>query len=288
MSTQPLPPVRLISLVALTMLAFAANSILCRLALKTTDIDAATFTTIRLTSGALVLMTILYIRGVSSAFCGSWSAAAALFIYAAAFSYAYIDLPAAVGALLLFGAVQVTMISVGLKTGERFSALQWAGFLLAVWGLVNLLLPGLSAPKPLAGGLMILAGCAWGTYSLFGRKLGNPSAGTACNFVLTLPFTAILSIATLSSARLDSAGGAYAMVSGALASGIGYSIWYAVLPSLSATVAATLQLSVPVIAAIGGVLFLGEDFTLRLALCSISILGGIGLVIAGKRVVCAP
>lgn len=284
MSSHRLTPPRLILLVALTMLAFAANSIFCRLALKTTQIDAASFTTIRLLSGAVVLMLIMAVRGVHTASCGSWTAAAALFVYAAAFSYAYTELPAAVGALILFGAVQVTMIGVGLKTGERFTAPQWLGFLIAVGGLVSLLLPGLSAPEPVAAGLMLLAGVAWGAYSLLGRKLGEPSAATARNFVLALPFAVVLSLATVGSARLDGAGVAYAIASGALASGIGYSIWYVVLPSLAATVAATLQLSVPVIAAVGGVLFLGEAVTFRLALCSMAILGGIGFVIAGRRI----
>ncbi len=276
-------PLRLISLATLTMLAFAANSIFCRLALKTTQIDATSFTTIRLVSGALVLMLIVRARGVSTTSCRSWPAAAALFVYAAGFSYAYIGLPAAVGALLLFGAVQITMIGFGLKAGERLSTLQWLGLLIAVGGLVSLLLPGLSAPEPVAAGLMLLAGFAWGIYSLLGRKLGNPTAATARNFVLSLPFAIVLNVVAANSMRLDGAGIAYAVASGALASGIGYAIWYAVLPSLAATVAATVQLSVPVIAAIGGVLFLGEVVTVRLALCSIAILGGIGFVIAGQR-----
>lgn len=283
MSNLVISPLRIVSLVTLTMLAFAANSIFCRLALKTTQIDAASFTTIRLFSGAAVLMLILTVRGIKTASSGSWSAAAALFAYAAAFSYAYIELPAAVGALILFGAVQLTMIGFGLKAGERFAIRQWVGFLFALGGLVSLLLPGLSAPEPIAGGLMLLAGFAWGIYSLLGRKFGNASAATARNFALSLPFTILLSFITVNSMRLDAEGFAYAVASGALASGIGYSIWYAVLPSLAATVAATLQLSVPVIAAVGGVLLLGEAVTLRLALCSMAILGGIGLVIAGRR-----
>lgn len=283
MSAPALSPLRLALLVALTMFAFAANSIFCRLALKTSGIDAASFTTIRLVSGALVLAFIVRARGIPGGPRGSWPAAAALFAYAAAFSYAYIELPAAVGALILFGAVQVTMIGVGLRAGERFSAAQWTGFLLAVGGLVSLLLPGLSAPEPVAAGLMLLAGIAWGAYSLLGRQLGNPSAATAGNFMLALPFTLLLSVVTVGAAHLDRAGIAYAVASGALASGVGYAIWYAVLPSLAATLAATLQLSVPVIAAVGGVLFLGETVTLRLALCSLAILGGIGLVIAGRR-----
>jgi drug/metabolite transporter (DMT)-like permease len=274
---------RLAALVVLTMLAFAANSIFCRLALKTTAIDAASFTTIRLVSGALVLVLIVRARRIEGGPRGSWPAAAALFTYAAAFSWAYVSLPAAVGALLLFGAVQVTMIGVGLKAGERFAVPQWAGFLLAVGGLVSLLMPGLSAPDPLAAALMLVAGVAWGVYSLLGRRLGNATAATAGNFVLALPFTLALSVLTLTAARIDGAGVAYAIASGALASGLGYAVWYSVLPSLPATLAATLQLSVPVIAATGGVVFLDEAITLRLVLCSLAILGGIALVIAGRR-----
>lgn len=282
-NTLPMSPLRLAASVALTMIAFAANSIFCRMALKTTAIDAASFTTIRLLSGALVLAIIVRTRRIAGGPRGSWPAAAALFAYAAAFSYAYTRLPTAVGALILFGTVQVTMISIGLKAGERFSAPQWVGFLLALGGLTSLLLPGLSAPEPMAAGLMLLAGIAWGSYSLLGRKLGNPTAATAGNFILALPFTLVLSLLTVSAIHLDGRGMAYAMASGALASGLGYAIWYAVLPALAATLAATLQLSVPVIAAVGGVLFLGEAVTLRLSLCSLAILGGIGLVIAGRR-----
>lgn len=282
MSVPGLSPFRLTALAALTMLAFAANSIFCRLALKTTSIDAASFTLIRFVAGALVLVFILHARVITGGPRGTWKAATALFSYAAAFSYAYIELPTAAGALLLFGAVQVTMIGVGLATGERFSVLQWAGFLLAICGLVSLLLPGLSAPEPKAAGLMLLAGVAWGIYSLLGRRLSNPIAATAGNFIRALPFTLILCVFTGNAVSLDSTGIAYAVASGSLASGVGYAIWYAILPSLPATLAATLQLSVPVIAAVGGVLFLGEVVTLHLTLCSLAILGGIGLVITGR------
>lgn len=279
---------RLAMLVALTLLAFAANSILCRLALKTTGIDAASFTTIRILAGALVLAAIMRARGIPGGhrsfgnLRGSWPAAAALFAYAAAFSYAYVELSAATGALLLFCAVQVTMIGAGLRAGERFSRQQWAGFLLAVAGLATLLLPGLSAPEPFAAALMLLAGGAWGAYSLLGRRLGDPGAATAGNFLRAVPLTLLLSILTIGSARLDGTGVLYAVASGALASGLGYAIWYAVMPYLAAIMAASLQLAVPVIAAAGGVLFLGEAVSLRLALCSLAILGGIGLVIAGR------
>ncbi|UCV12654.1 DMT family transporter [Dechloromonas denitrificans] len=274
---------RLIFLVALAMTAFAANSLLCRLALKTSGIDAGSFTGLRLASGALVLWLIVRWRGPAGPAGGSWAAATALFIYAAGFSYAYIQLPTATGALLLFGAVQVTMIGVGLWRGERLQGWQMAGLGLAVSGLLALLTPGLSAPPPDSAALMLSAGVAWGIYSLLGKRLGNPTLATAGNFLRTLPFAALLSLATLPLARLDSAGVIYALASGGLASGLGYALWYAVLPSLAATHAATVQLSVPVLAALGGILFLGETVSWSLALSSAAILGGIALVIGGKE-----
>lgn len=274
---------RLIFLVALAMTAFAANSLLCRLALKTSGIDAGSFTGLRLASGALVLWLIVRWRGPAGPAGGSWAAATALFIYAAGFSYAYIQLPTATGALLLFGAVQVTMIGVGLWRGERLHGWQMAGLGLAVSGLLVLLTPGLSAPPPDSAALMLSAGVAWGIYSLLGKRLGNPTLATAGNFLRTLPFAALLSLATLPLARLDSAGVIYALASGGLASGLGYALWYAVLPGLAATHAATVQLSVPVLAALGGILFLGETVSWSLALSSAAILGGIALVIGGKE-----
>jgi drug/metabolite transporter (DMT)-like permease len=281
-------PARVTLLVACAMCAFAANSLLCRMALKNTAIDAASFTTIRIVSGALVLGLIVIARrfpGPWFGLRGAWKSAAALFAYAAAFSYAYIELPTAVGALLLFGAVQVTMIGIGFASGERFRPVQWLGFALAIGGLVSLLLPGLSAPSVGSAALMIVAGIAWGLYSLFGRRLGNPTASTAGNFVLAVPFTVVLSLFALGDARLDATGVGYAIASGAIASGLGYAIWYAALPLIAATSAATIQLSVPVVAAIGGIVFLGESLSLRLVVCSVAILGGIGLVIGGRRMV---
>lgn len=273
---------RVLLLTALAMVAFAANSLLCRLALRETAIDAASFTGIRLASGALVLWAIVRLRGGSIAGNGSWLSAFALFAYAAAFSYAYLTLPAAVGALLLFGAVQATMIGYGLAHGERFHGRQTVGLLLALGGFVGLMLPGLSAP-PLAGSLlMIAAGVAWGVYSLRGRGGGNPTASTAGNFVRALPFAAALSLVMAARTSVDAAGAGYAVASGALASGLGYAIWYTALPGLRATNAATVQLSVPVIAALGAALFLGEAITLRLLLASVAVLGGIALVIAGR------
>jgi drug/metabolite transporter (DMT)-like permease len=274
---------RIISLTSLAMVAFAGNSLLCRQALKHTAIDPASFTAIRLVSGALILWLLARMKQSSPAGKGSWPSALALFAYAAGFSFAYVSLSAGSGALLLFGAVQATMIGYGLWKGERLRAFQTLGVLLALGGLVGLLLPGLSAP-PLTGAvLMIGAGIAWGIYSLRGKGAGNPTRVTAGNFMRTVPITIILSLLMLDFASVDSAGFYYAVASGALASGLGYAIWYSVLPALRNTSAATVQLSVPVIAALGGIVFLGEPITLRLALASVAILGGIALVIVQKR-----
>lgn len=276
-------PLRIVVLTLVTMLAFAGNSLLCRVALKETGIDAASFTSIRLVSGALVLWLIVRTLRADRSGGGNWISAAALFAYAAAFSYAYLSLTAATGALILFGAVQATMIGRGLAAGERFAPLQVSGLVLALGGLVGLLLPGLSAP-PLGGALLMLAaGVAWGVYSLRGRGAGDATRATAGNFVRAVPFALLLSLLTLDTAAVDAAGFAWAVASGALASGIGYAIWYTVLPALKATQAATVQLSVPVIAALGGVAFLGEALSLRLVLASVAILGGIALVILEKR-----
>ena len=270
---------RIIALTSLTMIAFAGNSLLCRVALKHTGIDAASFTSLRLISGAAMLWLVVRIRRGACSGGGNWTSAGALFAYAAGFSFAYVSLPAATGALLLFGAVQVTMIGRGIWAGERLGSLQLVGLVLALAGLVGLLLPGLSAP-PLFGSLLMLgAGVSWGVYSLRGKGAGDPARVTAGNFLRSVPIAAALSLATWGSASLDSAGFWCAVVSGALASGIGYVIWYTVLPALKATNAATLQLSVPVLAALGGVALLGEAVTLRLVVASAAILGGIGLVI---------
>lgn len=276
-------PRRLALLITLAMLAFAANSLLCRMALRNTTIDAASFTTVRIVSGALMLWLIVRFRSGVALPEGSWLSACALFAYAAGFSYAYLKLPTAVGALALFGAVQITMVGYGLWKGERFRAIQVAGFGLAVAGLVGLLSPGLAAPAPDSAALMLAAGVAWGVYSLRGRRFKKPLEATAGNFLRAVPLALALGLATLGQLSADAAGLVYAVLSGALASGVGYAIWYAALPGISATNAATVQLSVPVIAAIGGVVFLGEAITLRLVLCSIAILGGIALVFSSAR-----
>ncbi|MEO8248330.1 MAG: DMT family transporter [Burkholderiales bacterium] len=272
---------RVFALTCLALLAFAGNSLLARAALTETAIDAASFTTIRLVSGAIALWGILALRAGSRSgkTQGDWLSPLALFAYAACFSFAYLGLRAATGALLLFGAVQVTMIGWGLWTGERFSSRQWLGLLLAGAGLVGLLLPGLSAPPLLSACLMLAAGVAWGVYSIRGRGARDPLAVTAGNFMRAGLPALILSALLLPSSSVDAAGVAYAIASGALTSGVGYSIWYTALRGLTATVAATVQLSVPPVAAGLGALLLGEAITLRLAIAAVVILGGIALVI---------
>ena len=285
------------------MLAFAGNSLLCRLALKHTGIDAASFTAVRLISASVVLCVLAggwgsnWLNGWRGAWQGggNWPSAFALFAYAAGFSFAYINLPAATGALLLFGAVQATMIGYGVWAGERLLPLQIAGLIFALCGLVALVLPGLAAPPPGSALLMVGAGVAWGVYSLRGRGsaggkggTGGPVAGspitvTAGNFMRTVPFTLGLSLLMAGNASLDGPGVWYGVMSGALTSGMGYAIWYRVLPALKATSAATVQLSVPVIAAAGGVVLIGEPVSLRLLLASIAILAGIALVILNKK-----
>ncbi len=278
-----MPYARIFVLTSLAMIAFAGNSLLCRLALKHTSIDAASFTTIRLTSGAVILYLVVHMRRGTQPGAGNWPSAFALFVYAAGFSFAYTTLSAATGALLLFGAVQATMIGYGAWAGERLRNVQCFGLLLALGGLVGLLLPGLSAP-PLHGSvLMLVAGVAWGIYSLRGKRGGDPTKVTAGNFLRAVPIAAALSIVMLNSSSVDSAGFWYAVSSGALASGLGYAIWYTALPALKAANAATIQLSVPIIAALGGIVFLGESLTLRLVLASMAVLGGIALVILVKQ-----
>lgn len=270
------------------MIAFAANSILCRLALKETSIAPATFAAVRLLAGALALVLIVRLRAKAQSGDGNWSSAFALFAYAAAFSFAYVGLSAAAGALLLFGAVQVSMIGYGLWVGERLRTWQWIGVLLAVSGLVGFLLPGLSAPPLSAAVLMLIAGMAWGMYSLRGRGAGDPTGVTAGNFLRTIPMAIVLMLAMLltnGSLAWDALGIGYAIASGAITSGVGYAIWYATLPQLKATTAAIVQLSVPLIAALGGVVVLTEPVSTRLAIASIAVLGGIALVIARPRVI---
>jgi drug/metabolite transporter (DMT)-like permease len=277
------PGLRTLALTVAAMLAFAANSLLCRLALQQEAIDAASFGSIRLVSGAITLALIVKLRSrPPPAERTDWLAAAMLFAYVAFFSFAYLSLSAGTGALILFGAVQLTMLGVGLRSGEMFGPVAWSGFVLAVAGLVYLMSPGVTAPPPLGAALMAVAGVAWGVYSLRGRGVADPLAATARNFVRAAPLALLLSLALASRAHANAAGIALAVASGAITSGIGYVIWYAALPGLSAMRAATVQLSVPLIAAFGGALFLSEAITPRLALASVAILGGIALVLMGK------
>ena len=274
---------RVFTLTLLAMIAFASNSLLCRAALKHTSIDAATFTFVRIFSGAAVLWVLIKMRKVTSKESGNWWSGLALFVYAAAFSFAYVDLAAGTGALLLFGAVQATMILWGFGKGERLDAIQIVGLLLAAAGLVVLLFPGLAAP-PIGGSiLMLAAGLAWGIYSLRGKSSRDAIAATAGNFLRAVPFAALVSVLMLPKMHLDSLGITYAVISGAITSGLGYVIWYAALAGLKAASAATVQLSVPVLAATGGILLLGEPITLRYAIASIAVLGGIFLVITERR-----
>jgi drug/metabolite transporter (DMT)-like permease len=265
------------------MIAFAGNSLLGRLALKSTGIDPASFTSIRIISGALVLWLITRIRGQAVWSAGSWLSASALFVYAAGFSLAYVSLPTATGSLLLFGAVQATMIGYGLWSGERLGVMQYLGLICAFGGLVGLLLPGLTAPPLLGSVLMLGAGIAWGVYSLRSKGISDPTAATAGNFLRAVPMAVALSLIAFPWHSLNGAGVGYAIVSGALASGAGYAIWYTALRGLKATSAATVQLSVPIITAVGGILFLGEVITLRLLIASAAILFGIALVTVSRR-----
>ncbi|MFM8768231.1 MAG: DMT family transporter [Rubrivivax sp.] len=263
------------------MAAFAGNSLLCRLALQHTAIDPSSFTAVRLVSGALVLWALVRWHGQRPA--GDWRSAAALFVYAAAFSYAYLSLSAGTGALLLFGAVQATMLGWGLWRGQRLRLGQTAGLLLAMGGLVALLWPGVTAPPAVGALLMLAAGVAWGVYSLRGRGAGDPTAVTAGNFVRAAVLAVPLALAALPWAQVDTAGLLWALCSGAVTSGLGYAVWYTALKGLHHTSSASVQLSVPVLTALGGVAFLSEPLTLRLTLCSAAILGGIACVIAGQR-----
>ncbi|HEX2010009.1 MAG TPA: EamA family transporter [Roseateles sp.] len=277
-----MPAWRLLSLSTAALLAFAANSLLCRLALQRASIDPASFTSLRLAAGALVLALIVWQRRPVAAVAPDWPAALMLWTYMACFSFAYLSLSAGSGALILFAAVQLTMFGAGLRAGERFAPAAWAGLALALAGLLYLVAPGLAAPPPGAAALMALAGLAWGVYSLRGRKAGDALGASAGNFLRALPLALLLSLMAASSRHLQGEGIILALVSGGLTSGLGYVLWYAALPGLSAMRAATLQLAVPPLAALGGVLLLGEALSLRLLLASAAILGGIALALLSR------
>ncbi|KVC75026.1 hypothetical protein WI73_05475 [Burkholderia ubonensis] len=276
------PAARTVLLTTAAMLAFASNSLLCRLALRDAQIDAASFGSLRLVSGALMLAIVVRAGAGRPPPSADWLAAAMLFAYVACFSFAYLSVSAATGALILFGAVQLTMFAAGLHAGERFTAPGWVGMAAAVAGLLYLVSPGVSAPTPGGVVLMSAAGVAWGVYSLRGRGLADPLAATAGNFLRAAPMALALSAAFAGRFHPTTRGALLAVASGALTSGIGYVIWYAALKHLTAMRAAAVQLSVPPIAACGAVLFLSERPTWRLAIASAAILGGIALVLASR------
>lgn len=275
---------RTIALTIAALSGFAANSLLCRAALGDRSIDAASFTAIRIGSGAAVLAMLVLARRGSLRGAGSWRSSACLFAYAAAFSFAYLELATATGALILFACVQLTMLGWAVVRGNRPRPFEWLGFAIAASGLVVLVLPGLAAPDPLGAILMAIAGIAWGAYTLRGRGAERPLASTADNFVRAVPMAAALLIAIpIAGGHVTPIGALLAISSGAIASGLGYSLWYAALPHLAATQAAVVQLSVPVIAAAGSAIVLGETVDLRLALASTAILGGITIALLAKR-----
>lgn len=272
---------RVVVLTGIAMLAFAANSVLCRLALTQVGADPALFTFVRLASGAVVLWLLTLLSPGGHRVGGSWFGALALLAYAAAFSFAYLSLTAGTGALLLFGAVQATMIARGLLRGEHLTGRQWMGLVMALAGLAVLVAPGVSAPPLVGAVLMVAAGIAWGAYSLLGRGSADPLGVTSGNFLRAMPLAFLLAVPSLGSASFADPGLVYAVLSGAVASGMGYALWYAALPGLSAAGAASVQLSVPVITALAGAFVLDEVLTLRLGMASATVLGGIALVVLG-------
>jgi drug/metabolite transporter (DMT)-like permease len=273
---------RTIIYATLALLAFAANSVLCRLALREATIDPATFTSVRVVSGAAMLLVVMsWTRGnIRSGTAGSWTSPAVLFLYAVPFSFAYTRLSAGTGALILFGAVQVTMLVSAARSGETLLPLQWLGFAIALAGLVYLVLPGLTAPPLSSAALMGIAGVSWGIYTLRGRRAASPLADTTINFVRAVPLAIVISILAARQLHASPRGFLLAVVSGAVTSGLGYTVWYSALRGLTATRAAVLQLAVPVLAAAGGVVFLMEPVSLRLAVSALFVIGGIALTLA--------
>jgi drug/metabolite transporter (DMT)-like permease len=278
------PATRAVFYTCAAMLAFAGNSILCRLALRDAAIDPASFTAIRLVSGAITLLIICWItqRGDSLRAHGSWLSAFLLFLYAICFSYAYITLSAGAGALILFGFVQGTMIAIALWSGDRPAVFEWLGWSLAFAGLVWLVLPGVEAPPASGAALMAIAGIAWGVYSIRGRAESDALVSTTSNFVLSITMVVILMAVAMSDVDLTTRGMVLAVASGAVTSGIGYVIWYAALEYLSAMQAALVQLSVPAIATAGGIALLAEPLSLRLLVSSALVLGGISIALTRK------
>lgn len=279
------PRLQVLILTVLAMVAFAANSIFCRIALGKDLIDPASFTSIRLLSGVLALSLLLQLQKSSpkAETAPNWVSAMSLFAYAALFSFAYVTLTTATGALILFAAVQATMIGFGIRQGDKLSRTAWSGLLIAVAGMVYLLMPGLSAPPLTGASMMVGAGIAWGIYSIKGKGVTNPLTASSQNFLYALPFTAVLTLIFIQQASFTLPGVVLAVASGAIASGVGYAIWYAALPGLKTSQASSVQLSVPVIATVGGIIFMQEPLTLRLGLASIAILGGIALIFRPEK-----
>lgn len=272
---------KIFALTSFALIAFAFNSILCRTALAAGEADAASFTLIRLFSGAVTLAVLVLASGKTQnpAKSGNWPSAFFLFAYAAAFSFAYVGLTTATGALILFGCVQLTMVGVSVLRGGRPTVFEWVGLAVAFGGLAYLMLPGLSAPPLLNALLMAAAGAAWGFYTLRGKGSEDPLADTAGNFIRAVPMMLAVALFFLPGVHLSGRGALLAVLSGAAASGIGYSVWYAALKHHTPTRAAVLQLSVPVIAAFGGVVLLAEAASPRLVVAGCLILGGIGLTL---------
>ena len=265
------------------MFAFAANSLLCRMALGQGLIDAASYTSVRIVTGAIMLFALTAARWRRGRVRADWRGVVSLSTYMIAFSFSYISLDAGTGALLLFGAVQLTMFVAAVRSGERFSGWSWLGLGGAFAGLAVLVSPGIAAPDPVGAILMVVAGVAWGAYSLVGRHAGKkPLLATASNFVYSVPVAIVLLVPFIGRLNATPAGLALAAASGALASGLGYAVWYSALPGLRKGTAATVQLSVPVIAAAGGVVLLSEPITVRLLVASAMILGGIWLVLTKR------
>jgi len=268
----------------IALLAFAANSVICRYALKDHAIDPGMFTTIRLISGALILVILVFVskerRKEKSK--GSWVSAAMLFLYAAAFSFAYVSLETGIGALIIFGVVQITMISSSIISGYKLSLIEWFGIILALSGFLYLLLPGASAPSLTGFLLMTLSGIGWGIYSLRGKKSKHPLVDTAYNFLRSIPFLILILYFLAQESNFTTEGVLLALLSGIVTSGLGYTIWYLALRGLNSIQASIVQLLVPVLAAIGGVIFIGEIISFRLTASSLMILGGILLLILKK------
>lgn len=276
---------KIFTLTCIALIAFAANSVLARLALGNNTIDASGFTSIRLLTGAVVLFTIIQFRKnkTKSSTKGSWFSSFMLFIYAITFSYAYLSLDTGTGALILFGAVQITMILISIYNGNRLHFTEWLGVIIAFTGFVYLILPGVNTPSTIGFILMSLAGIAWGFYTIKGRASKNPSMDTAYNFIKTIPFVLVLLLITFDKENYSLEGIILAIISGGITSGIGYTIWYMALKGLTSVQAAIVQLLVPVIAAFGGVLFIAETITQRLTIASLLILGGVLIVVLGKK-----